>query len=131
VAELEGQDHSAANVEDSIGMAIPFSPSPNNDQPIPNTNTRAKMPSRAPWRRCFLAWRRSVALIAQSPGTLRGDVSLLGPQKARGCTRPLYRTPPVATMDFIGIYVKPLYILVASNAHLLGGWVDDGEEAPG
>ena len=46
VAELEGQDHSAANVEGSIGAAIPFSPNPNNDHPTPNMNTRAKMPSR-------------------------------------------------------------------------------------
>jgi len=61
LAELEGQDHSAAGVEGSIGDAIPFPPHPKNDQHTPNVNTRAKMPSRGPWPRCFLAWRRSVA----------------------------------------------------------------------
>jgi hypothetical protein len=55
LAELEGQDYSAAGVEGSIGDAIPFPPNPKNDQHTPNVNTRAKMPSRGPWPRCFLA----------------------------------------------------------------------------
>jgi hypothetical protein len=42
VAELEGQDHSAANVEGSIGAAIPFSPNPNNDHPHPEHKYKSK-----------------------------------------------------------------------------------------
>ena len=113
MTKLEGQDHSTANVEGSIGAASPFSPVPNNDQPAPKMNTSAKMPSRALWRRCFLARRRGIVSIAQSPGILRGDVSLPGPSKVRAFTRSLYRNPPMETMDFIGIHVKPLYIVVA------------------
>ena len=61
MAELEGQDHSAAGVESSIGAASPFSPNPNNERHTPNTKTRATMSGRAPWRRWSLAWRRNVA----------------------------------------------------------------------
>jgi hypothetical protein len=61
VAELEGQDHSAAGAEGPIGAASPFSPNPNNEKHNPNTKTRATMSQRAPWRRCSLAWRRNVA----------------------------------------------------------------------
>jgi hypothetical protein len=114
VTELEGQGHPTANVEGSIGAAIPFSPNPNNDEPAPKMNTSAKVPSRVLWRRCFLARRRGIVSIARSPGTLRVDARSLGPSKVRAFTRSLYRTPPMATMDFIGIHVKPLYVVVAS-----------------
>jgi hypothetical protein len=109
VAELEGQDHSAANVEGSIGAAIPFSPNPNNDHPTPNMNTRAKMPSRPRGDDAFwhgegvlpsdsppLVLQRTPVrlllyplvlsdriLIAQSPGTLSGNNELHGAQGQR------------------------------------------------